>query len=182
VLAAVFVAEVGDVTRFADLRRLCSWAGLTPRHRESDSKVRRGGTTKQGSTVVRWAAIEAATGAHREPRLAAVKRVAARRGINIGKSRLDTFSRSSTTECATARYAHSPTNDRVTLWVGPICDSANGVTSAVGEYERPAAIVEGYPLQSPAFLGDRDHGTSDGVRHGPFRGWRSASRPARRAT
>ena len=39
VLAAVFVAEIGDVTRFATASRLCSWAGLTPRHRESDSHV-----------------------------------------------------------------------------------------------------------------------------------------------
>lgn len=29
-LAAVFVAEVGDVHRFADPAHLCSWAGLTP--------------------------------------------------------------------------------------------------------------------------------------------------------
>jgi hypothetical protein len=35
VLAAVFVAEIGDVTRFDNPRRLCSWAGLTPRLRES---------------------------------------------------------------------------------------------------------------------------------------------------
>ena len=39
VLAAVFVAEIGDVSRFANPRRLCSWAGLTPRHRESDTHV-----------------------------------------------------------------------------------------------------------------------------------------------
>jgi len=31
----VFVAEIGDVHRFADFGRLCSWAGLTPTHRES---------------------------------------------------------------------------------------------------------------------------------------------------
>ena len=30
VLAAVFVAEIGDVHRFADPSHLCSWAGLTP--------------------------------------------------------------------------------------------------------------------------------------------------------
>jgi transposase len=86
VMAAIFVAEIGDVTRFADPRRLCSWAGLTPRHRESDTKVVRGGITKQGSKLVRWAAVEAATGGHREPCIAAVKqRVGARRGVNIGK-------------------------------------------------------------------------------------------------
>jgi len=34
VLAEVIIAEIGDVTRFASAARLCSWAGLTPRHRE----------------------------------------------------------------------------------------------------------------------------------------------------
>src|SRR5207248_9115779 len=47
VLAAVFVAEIGDVHRFARPQQLCSWAGLTPRHRESDTKIRRGRITKQ---------------------------------------------------------------------------------------------------------------------------------------
>ncbi|HEU0087766.1 MAG TPA: IS110 family transposase [Pseudonocardiaceae bacterium] len=60
VLAAVFVAEIGDAGRFADATRLVSWAGLTPRHRESDTTVHRGPITKQGSGLVRWAAIEAA--------------------------------------------------------------------------------------------------------------------------
>ena len=47
--AAVFVAEIGDVHRFTDPAQLCSWAGLTPRHRESDTVVHRGHITKQGS-------------------------------------------------------------------------------------------------------------------------------------
>jgi transposase len=59
VLAAVLVAEIGDVTRFGHPARLCSWAGLTPRHRESDVKVSRGHITKQGSPLVRWALMEA---------------------------------------------------------------------------------------------------------------------------
>ena len=59
VLAAVLAAEIGDITRFATPARLCSWAGLTPRHRESDVKVRRGHITKQGSPLVRWALVEA---------------------------------------------------------------------------------------------------------------------------
>ena len=41
VLAAVIIAEIGDVTRFKNAGQLCSWAGL-PRHRESDTKVARG--------------------------------------------------------------------------------------------------------------------------------------------
>ena len=59
VLGAIFVAEIGDVSRFPSADKLCCWAGLTPRHRESDTVVKRGPITKQGSRLVRWAAIEA---------------------------------------------------------------------------------------------------------------------------
>jgi Transposase IS116/IS110/IS902 family len=47
-----------DVHRFAGPSQLASWAGLTPRHHESDTIVHRGRITKQGSRLVRWAAIE----------------------------------------------------------------------------------------------------------------------------
>jgi transposase len=60
ILGAVFVAEIGPVDRFVSARHLCSWAGLTPKHHESDTTVHRGRITKQGSRLVRWAAIEAA--------------------------------------------------------------------------------------------------------------------------
>ena len=46
VLGAVIVAEIGDITRFRHPARLCSWAGLTPRHYESDTTVIRGRITK----------------------------------------------------------------------------------------------------------------------------------------
>ena len=58
--ASVFVAEIGDVTRFKSPAQLASWAGLTPKHHESDLTVHRGPITKQGSRLVRWAAVEAA--------------------------------------------------------------------------------------------------------------------------
>jgi transposase len=86
VLAAVFVAEIGDVGRFDNPRRLCSWAGLTPRLRESDAHSHRGHITKQGSRLLRWAAVEAVSGAVRDPQIASVKaRIGARRGRNIGR-------------------------------------------------------------------------------------------------
>jgi transposase len=59
VIAAILVAEIGDVGRFASAKKLASWAGLTPKHRESDEVVHRGEITKEGSPLVRWAAIEA---------------------------------------------------------------------------------------------------------------------------
>jgi transposase len=86
VLAAVFVAEIGDVHRFAGAPQLCSWAGLTPRHRESDTTVRRGPITKQGPRLVRWAAVEATQrlpGASKQA--ADFHRIADRRGTGIGR-------------------------------------------------------------------------------------------------
>ena len=59
VLAAVIVAEIGDIRRFPGPGQLASWAGLTPRHYESDTKVIRGHVTKQGSRMLRWAVTEA---------------------------------------------------------------------------------------------------------------------------
>jgi transposase len=83
VLAAVFVAEVGDVSRFARPQQLCSWAGMTPRHRESDTQVHRGRITKQGNHLVRWAAVEAVQRLHGGPLGATRARLAERRGANI---------------------------------------------------------------------------------------------------
>ena len=85
VLAAVFLAEVGDVARFRTAPQLACWAGLTPKHHESDTHVHRGAITKQGSRLVRWAAVESVkrlgptsvVGGHKQ-------RVAERRGKNIG--------------------------------------------------------------------------------------------------
>ena len=85
VLAAVFVAEIGDVTRFARPQQLCSWAGMTPRHRESDTKVHRGRITKQGNHLVRWAAVEAVQRLHGGAIGASRDRLTQRRGANIAK-------------------------------------------------------------------------------------------------
>jgi transposase len=86
VLAAVFVAEIGDVTRFGSPDRLCSWAGMTPRHRESDTKVHRGAITKQGSRLLRWAAVEAVSKNHAGGDIKdAYRRIAERRGRNIAR-------------------------------------------------------------------------------------------------
>jgi len=86
VLAGVFIAEIGDVTRFARPQQLCCWAGLTPRHRESDQVIRRGHITKQGSKLVRWAAVEAATRQRGATKIQTdYRRLAERRGKPIAR-------------------------------------------------------------------------------------------------
>jgi len=84
-LGAVFVAEIGEVTRFASAEKLTCWAGLTPRHHESDTHVRRGPITKQGSRLVRWAAVESVQMLPKTSHVGQIRdNVAARRGRNIG--------------------------------------------------------------------------------------------------
>jgi transposase len=85
VLAAVFVAEIGDITRFGGPEQLACWAGLTPKHHESDTHVHRGRITKQGSRLVRWAAVESVKSLPAHTLVGGLRdRVAERRGANIG--------------------------------------------------------------------------------------------------
>jgi hypothetical protein len=64
-----------------------SWppgAGMTPRDHESDTTVRRGRSTKQGSRLVRWAAVEAAKTPRSYSWLKSdYRRIASRRGPKI---------------------------------------------------------------------------------------------------
>jgi transposase len=82
-IAAILVAEIGDVSRFPTSRHLCSWAGLTPGRHESDVKGHDRGITKQGSKLLRWALIEGISRTHGGPHLTAeFHRLSDRRGKN----------------------------------------------------------------------------------------------------
>jgi len=86
VTAAIFVAEIAGITRFSDARQLCSWAGLAPLHHESDDKAHSGHITKRGSTLVRWAAVEAVVRYHGgAPITLAFMRIQARRGTSVAR-------------------------------------------------------------------------------------------------
>jgi transposase len=63
--ALTIVAEVGDISRFPNARKLAAWAGLTPTVRASDRTVRHGHISKQGSPWLRWILCEAAQTAKR---------------------------------------------------------------------------------------------------------------------
>ena len=86
IMAAIFTAEIGDIDRFPTPRHLCSWAGMTPKLHESDTRSHKGRITKQGSTIVRWAAVEAVSRYHGGELIApAYQRIAERRGKNIAR-------------------------------------------------------------------------------------------------
>jgi transposase len=77
--ALVILAEVGDITRFPNARKLAAWAGLTPTVRGSDKTVRHGHISKQGSAWLRWILCEAAQTGKRHPEFAATYQAMARR-------------------------------------------------------------------------------------------------------
>jgi transposase len=57
--ALLLVAEIGDVNRFPDAEKLCSYAGLVPSVRRSGGSTVHGHITKEGSRWMRWGLTEA---------------------------------------------------------------------------------------------------------------------------
>src|SRR5260370_15863635 len=58
--AASLIAELGDLSRFANPRQLMAYLGLVPSEHSSGSSVKRGGITKAGNVAARRLLIEAA--------------------------------------------------------------------------------------------------------------------------
>jgi transposase len=58
--AATVIAELGDLSRFANPRQLMAYLGLVPSEHSSGASVRRGGITKAGNSAARRLLIEAA--------------------------------------------------------------------------------------------------------------------------
>jgi transposase len=57
--AATLIAELGDLSRFANPRQLMAYLGLVPCEHSSGASVRRGGITKAGNNAARRRLIEA---------------------------------------------------------------------------------------------------------------------------
>jgi transposase len=84
VLAYTIAAEIGDIERFASARKLAGYSGLCPRVYQSGESDRRGPLAKQGPRYLRWALVEAATGACRHP---VYRRRYQRMKMRLGKQR-----------------------------------------------------------------------------------------------
>jgi transposase len=86
IVAATFMAAVGDIRRFPERRKLTGYLGLDPRVRQSGvAPASHGRISKQGSSLARHALVEATWSVVRQPGpLAAFySRVKARRGASI---------------------------------------------------------------------------------------------------
>lgn len=84
--ALLVKSEVGDINRFSDGDKLCSYAGLVPSTHASGGTVRHGSITKEGSRWLRWVMVEAAmTHVHKYDTAItkAYHRIAERRGKQV---------------------------------------------------------------------------------------------------
>lgn len=85
--ALLILAEIGDVTRFPEPKKLVAFAGLCPSTHQSGAATYHGRLTKQGSTWLRWVLVEAAQRhAHAPGRLGSFyRRLVRKKGPNTAK-------------------------------------------------------------------------------------------------
>ena len=86
IVAATFLAAVGDIRRFKGTRQLVGYLGLDPRVRQSGAApAAHGHISKQGSPSARHALVEASWSVMRQPGplRAFYQRIGARRGSNV---------------------------------------------------------------------------------------------------
>jgi hypothetical protein len=86
IVAATFMAAVGDICRFADRRKLTAYLGLDPKVRQSGAAAAtHGHISKQGSGSARHALVEACWSTVRQPGPIAAfyARIKAKRGHSI---------------------------------------------------------------------------------------------------
>lgn len=86
IVAATFLAAIGDIRRFAGPRQLVGYLGLDPRVRQSGSApASHGRVSKQGSAPARHVLVEACWSAVRQPGplRAFYERIRARRGYHV---------------------------------------------------------------------------------------------------
>lgn len=85
--ALLILAEIGDIGRFPDSKKLVSFAGLCPSTHQSGKVSYHGRLTKQGSKWLRWVLVEAAQRYGKAPgRLGDFyRRILRRKGANTAK-------------------------------------------------------------------------------------------------
>ena len=86
-IALLLISEIGDVRRFPDSEKLCSYAGIVPSTYSSGGVTSHGRITREGSSWLRWAMLEAVQTHLRydTPVTRAYHRIAERRGKGKAK-------------------------------------------------------------------------------------------------
>jgi transposase len=120
IVAATFMAAIGDVRRFSDRRKLTGYLGLDPRVRQfGPGPASHGHISKQGSVRARHALVEACWTAVRQPGPlhAFYERVRARRGHSVWalRSRWSSATLRGAMRAVRAKCSGSPVPGRTTV-------------------------------------------------------------------
>ena len=86
----LLLAEIGDIHRFPDAKKLCAYAGLVPSVSQSGAHIIYGHITKQGNRWIRFIMVEAVqrtiTIQPDSPLSAMYRRIQARKGSGVAKT------------------------------------------------------------------------------------------------
>jgi len=118
ILGYTIASEIGDISRFASPKKLAGYTGLCPRVYQSGAMDRRGALAKTGPKYLRWALIEAATQAVRDPRYGARYQRTKRR---LGKQRGSKIARVELARELTTAIWYMLTRQEPFRAVGPTC-------------------------------------------------------------
>lgn len=86
--ALMIKSEIGDISRFRNAQKLCSYAGLIPSTYASAEKVRHGRITKRGSKWLRKTVIDAITSVSRNPNRIAIFYKKLKKNKGTGKAKV----------------------------------------------------------------------------------------------
>jgi len=88
--ALMIKSEIGDISRFGNAAKLCSYAGLIPSTYASADKIRTGRITKRGSKWLRKTLVDAVTSGSRHPNVIAATYKRLKRNKGTGKAKVAT--------------------------------------------------------------------------------------------
>jgi transposase len=136
VAAATLVAELGDITRFANPRQLMAYLGLVPSEHSSGGKRRLGSITKAGNGAARRMLIEAAW-TYRFP--ARISRDLLLRQEGLAKPIRETAWKAQTRLCGRYRKL-SRTGKSANIVTTAIARELAGFVWAIGKLVQPARV------------------------------------------
>lgn len=84
-VAQTCLAAIGDISRFANAKKLAAYLGLNPSTRQSGAHCYHGKITKQGNAHARWLLVQAAQhlGQYRGPLGQSMRRIIKRKNRNV---------------------------------------------------------------------------------------------------
>ena len=150
VSAVTIVAEVGELSRFAQAPQLMGYSGVVPREHSSGERTRRGGITKTGNAHLRRIVVEAAWAYRHRPSVGAALRKRQRHRQSGGQRDRVESTASACTSATASLTARGKCKQQVVTAVGRELLGSSGRSACRSKRKRPADVGGGVAQrQSP---------------------------------